>query len=145
MPRQWFLPRGDARSRRRVDAGGHRRGGSVNRCSQPGTHHHEARRAGQAPGRAFQHPWAWFAPGDQLELVRLCGHGWNGHVQQRLGRQGGAHGALHPGSQYSSLWAGLDGYSSSTVKQTGSEDDCSRSTPVYLCLVEIYPGLRIFQ
>jgi hypothetical protein len=35
------------------------------------------------------------------------------------------------GSQYSSFWAGLDGYSNSTVEQTGSEVDCSASTPVY--------------
>jgi Peptidase A4 family len=47
---------GDARSRRRVDAGGHQRGRSVNRCSQPGTRHDEARRAGQAPGRAAARP-----------------------------------------------------------------------------------------
>ena len=35
--------------------------------------------------------------GDQLELVRLCGHGWHGRIQQRLGQLGGAHGALHLG------------------------------------------------
>jgi hypothetical protein len=35
------------------------------------------------------------------------------------------------GNQYSSFWVGLDGYGNSTVEQTGSEVDCSGSTPVY--------------
>lgn len=45
-----------------------------------------------------------------------------------------------PGRQYSSFWVGLDGYSSSTVEQTGSEVDCSGSTPVYYAWWEMYPG-----
>ncbi len=33
--------------------------------------------------------------------------------------------------QDSSFWIGLDGYNNSTVEQTGSEVDCSGSTPEY--------------
>jgi len=43
-------------------------------------------------------------------------------------------------SQYSSLWLGLDGYSSRSVEQTGSEVDCSGSTPLYYAWWEMYPG-----
>jgi hypothetical protein len=44
------------------------------------------------------------------------------------------------GNQYSSFWVGLDGYGNSTVEQTGSEVDCSGSTPVYYAWWEMYPG-----
>jgi Peptidase A4 family len=44
------------------------------------------------------------------------------------------------GSQYSSFWVGLDGYNSSSVEQTGSEVDCSGSTPVYYSWYEMYPS-----
>lgn len=44
------------------------------------------------------------------------------------------------GNQYSAFWVGLDGYSSSTVEQTGSETDCSGATPVYSAWWEMYPG-----
>src|SRR5438034_649359 len=32
---------------------------------------------------------------------------------------------------YSSFWVGIDGYSSSTVEQIGTDSDLSGSTPVY--------------
>jgi hypothetical protein len=44
------------------------------------------------------------------------------------------------GSQYSAFWVGLDGYSSQTVEQTGSESDCNGSRPVYSAWWEMYPG-----
>jgi hypothetical protein len=43
-------------------------------------------------------------------------------------------------SQYSSFWVGLDGYSSSSVEQTGSEVDCSGSRPQYYAWYEMYPN-----
>jgi len=43
------------------------------------------------------------------------------------------------GSQYSSFWVGLDGYSSGTVEQTGSDTDCSRGRAVYYAWYEMYP------
>jgi hypothetical protein len=43
------------------------------------------------------------------------------------------------GSQYSSFWIGLDGYSSRSVEQTGSEVDCHSGTPKYYAWYEMYP------
>ena len=43
-------------------------------------------------------------------------------------------------AKYSSFWVGLDGYNSSTVEQTGSEVDCSGSTPKYYSWYEMYPA-----
>ena len=42
-------------------------------------------------------------------------------------------------SAYSSFWVGIDGYSSSTVEQTGTDSDCSGSEPVYYAWYEFYP------
>lgn len=44
------------------------------------------------------------------------------------------------GNQYSAFWVGLDGYSSQTVEQTGSEADCNGSSSVYSAWWEMYPG-----
>ena len=46
-------------------------------------------------------------------------------------------------SSYSSFWVGLDGYSSSTVEQTGTDADCSGTTPVYYGWYEFYPAFPI--
>lgn len=40
---------------------------------------------------------------------------------------------------YSSVWVGIDGYSDSTVQQTGTEQDCSRGRPSYYAWYEMYP------
>jgi hypothetical protein len=44
------------------------------------------------------------------------------------------------GSQFSSFWVGLDGFNSSSVEQTGSEVDCSGSTPRYYAWYEMFPS-----
>ena len=43
------------------------------------------------------------------------------------------------GDQYSSFWVGLDGYSSNSVEQTGTEADCVGSTAEYSAWYEMYP------
>jgi hypothetical protein len=43
------------------------------------------------------------------------------------------------GTAYSSFWVGLDGDTSSTVEQTGTDADCSGSTPQYYAWTEMYP------
>jgi len=40
---------------------------------------------------------------------------------------------------WSSFWVGLDGDTSNTVEQTGTEADCNGSTPVYSAWYEMYP------
>jgi len=42
--------------------------------------------------------------------------------------------------QYSSFWVGLDGYSSGTVEQTGTDTDCAGGTPQYYGWYETYPN-----
>ncbi|MEU9452201.1 G1 family glutamic endopeptidase [Streptomyces sp. NPDC048277] len=46
------------------------------------------------------------------------------------------------GTQYSSVWVGLNGYNSSTVEQIGTEADCSGGTPVYYGWYQYYPDTR---
>ena len=40
---------------------------------------------------------------------------------------------------YSSFWVGLDGDTSGTVEQTGTDSDCSGTTPQYYAWYEMYP------
>lgn len=46
-------------------------------------------------------------------------------------------------AQYASFWVGLDGYSSSSVEQTGTDADCSGHTPVYYGWYEMYPAYPV--
>jgi hypothetical protein len=43
------------------------------------------------------------------------------------------------GTAYSSFWVGIDGDTSGTVEQTGTEADCNGSTAVYSSWYEMYP------
>jgi hypothetical protein len=52
-------------------------------------------------------------------------------------------GTCSSGDQYSSFWVGLDGYSSSTVEQTGSEVDCAGRTIEYYSWYEMYPAYPV--
>jgi hypothetical protein len=47
------------------------------------------------------------------------------------------------GDQYSSFWVGLDGYSSNSVEQTGTEADCVGSTAEYSAWYEMYPKFPV--
>jgi peptidase A4-like protein len=49
-------------------------------------------------------------------------------------------GKCSSGDQYAAFWVGLDGYSSSSVEQTGSEVDCVGRTAEYYAWYEMYPG-----
>jgi hypothetical protein len=44
---------------------------------------------------------------------------------------------------YSAFWVGLDGDTTSTVEQTGTEADCSSGTPVYYAWYEMYPKFPV--
>jgi hypothetical protein len=44
---------------------------------------------------------------------------------------------------YSSFWVGLDGDTSGTVEQTGTDADCSGSTPRYYAWYEMYPKFPV--
>jgi Peptidase A4 family len=49
-------------------------------------------------------------------------------------------GTCSSGDQYSAFWIGIDGNSSSTVEQTGTEVDCAGKTAEYYAWYEMYPG-----
>jgi hypothetical protein len=42
---------------------------------------------------------------------------------------------------YASIWTGIDGYSSNTVEQIGTDSDCENGQPVYYAWFEFYPHL----
>jgi hypothetical protein len=44
------------------------------------------------------------------------------------------------GAQYSSFWVGLDGYSTNSVEQTGTDTDCRGGSPVYYGWYEMFPA-----
>jgi hypothetical protein len=44
------------------------------------------------------------------------------------------------GEQYAAFWVGIDGYTSSTVEQTGTDSDCVGSRPSYYAWYEFYPN-----
>jgi hypothetical protein len=48
-------------------------------------------------------------------------------------------GACPSTDQYSSFWVGIDGYSSNTVEQIGTDSDCQNGKPVYYAWFEFYP------
>jgi peptidase A4-like protein len=52
--------------------------------------------------------------------------------------------ACSSGDQYSAFWVGLDGYSSTTVEQTGSEVDCAGRTAEYSAWYEMYPAYPVY-
>ena len=47
------------------------------------------------------------------------------------------------GTAYSSFWVGLDGDTSGTVEQTGTDADCSGNTPQYYAWYEMYPKFPV--
>ncbi len=46
-------------------------------------------------------------------------------------------------NSYSSFWVGLDGYNSGSVEQTGTDVDCSGTTPQYYAWYEMYPAYPV--
>lgn len=44
---------------------------------------------------------------------------------------------------YSSFWVGIDGWTSSTVEQTGTDSDCDGKTPSYYAWYEFYPAASV--
>lgn len=46
-------------------------------------------------------------------------------------------------STFASIWIGLDGYSSASVEQTGTDVDCVGGTPQYVGWYELYPAAPV--
>lgn len=49
-----------------------------------------------------------------------------------------------PGIQYAAFWAGIDGFNSNTVEQTGVLAECSSGTAVYSAWYEFYPASPVY-
>ena len=47
-------------------------------------------------------------------------------------------------AQYAAFWVGLDGYSSGSVEQTGTDSDCNGKTPDYYGWYEMYPANPVY-
>lgn len=47
------------------------------------------------------------------------------------------------GTKYASFWVGLDGFNSNSVEQTGTDSDCSGSTPRYYGWYEMFPAFPV--
>jgi hypothetical protein len=43
-------------------------------------------------------------------------------------------------NEYSAFWVGIDGYTSHTVEQTGTDSDCNGGSPSYYAWYEFYPA-----
>ena len=52
--------------------------------------------------------------------------------------------ASSPSTSYASFWVGIDGFSSNTVEQTGTDSDCSSGTPTYYAWYEFYPHFAYY-
>jgi hypothetical protein len=52
-------------------------------------------------------------------------------------------GTCTSGDKYSSFWVGLDGYSSDSVEQTGTDVDCAGRTAEYYGWYEMYPAYPV--
>jgi hypothetical protein len=49
-----------------------------------------------------------------------------------------------PSAQYAAFWAGIDGYSSNSVEQLGTDSDCTgRNRPSYYAWYEMYPAYSV--
>jgi Peptidase A4 family len=107
--------------------------------------------------RAYKPGGVMIRPGG---VARTIGHGihatatstnWSGYAVT------GANGSFHSVSaswteptatcsgsaKYASFWVGLDGYSSNSVEQTGTDSDCSGRTPQYYGWYEMYPAFPV--
>ena len=75
---------------------------------------------------------------------------WSGYAAT------GANGAFHSvsaswtepkatcnGTKYAAFWVGLDGFTSDSVEQTGSDSDCSGSSPHYYGWYEMFPAAPV--
>jgi hypothetical protein len=77
--------------------------------------------------------WAgYIAPGPGGAFTSAAAN-WTEPTGRCAGRDG----------QYSAFWVGLDGYTSPTVEQTGTEVDCTGRYPRYYAWYEVYPDAAV--
>ncbi len=77
----------------------------------------------------------------------VCSTNWSGYADTGSGVTAVSGSWVQPsvscpssGSTYAAFWVGIDGYSSSTVEQTGTLAQCSNGVAVYSAWYEFYPN-----
>ena len=100
--------------------------------------------ASAAGGRHHPDP---LRPFGRLNHDVVSSSNWSGYAVESTGKFTDVRASwIQPGvicgrrSSYSSFWAGLDGYSSDSVEQIGSDSDCAGGAPVYYAWYELYPA-----
>jgi hypothetical protein len=94
-----------------------------------------------------------FVPlGGRLGNDTVASTNWSGYAVQSSGLLTDAQGSWtepsvtcsSSGAQYASFWAGIDGYSSDSVEQLGTDSDCTgRNRPSYYAWWELYPASSV--
>ena len=96
-------------------------------------------------GRAAAGPYGYAAPNHRVD--HSTSTNWSGYAVSGFGpyrsvssswRQPAVDCSKTP-TGWSAFWVGLDGDTTNTVEQTGSEADCSKGTAVYYAWYEMYP------
>jgi hypothetical protein len=98
-----------------------------------------------ATGPMIRVPGVHGVPRNEAESSNWSGYAANGSTYKSVSANWTQPSAKCPsGDQYSAFWVGLDGYSSDSVEQTGSEADCSGKTPEYSAWYEMYPANPVY-
>ena len=92
--------------------------------------------------------WAGYAdiasPSNGADTFQTLSASWVEPAVTCTATHGGLLGLGATHAAYSSFWVGLDGYTSSSVEQTGSDSDCSSGgTPTYYAWYEMYPAASV--
>ena len=96
-------------------------------------------------GRAAAGPYGYAAPNHRVD--HSTSTNWSGYAVSGFGpyqsvssswQQPEVDCSKTP-TAWSAFWVGLDGDTTNTVEQTGSEADCSKGTAVYYAWYEMYP------
>lgn len=82
-------------------------------------------------GSVISPNWSGYAVVDPTNEVRSVAGSWVVPIATC--------GAPYPKNSGASHWVGIDGYTSSTVEQTGTDADCVDGSPVYYAWYEFFP------
>jgi hypothetical protein len=92
--------------------------------------------------------------GANARNVTVASNNWSGYaVSRRNGAfrsvstswiQPTAHCRGVAGHRFAAFWAGLDGFSSHSVEQTGTDSDCRGTSPTYYGWYEMFPAAPVF-
>jgi len=94
-------------------------------------HHHPANiRTARYDGTAESTNWSGYAVTGATGSVTSVSGSWT--VPSSTCVKGSS-------AEYAAFWVGIDGWTSSTVEQIGTDSDCSSGTPSYYAWYEFYP------